>query len=135
MRNLSFGDLVDVASEVAEELRICEESIAVSESAAGGLVNASLVAVPGASDFYLGGMVVYTSASRALLAQNDPSPKACAEPLRHLLSSRHGGPNLFTEPTGAWGRPEQQVHQVTRMVILREAAGWLAAVATKLPFL
>ena len=30
MRNLSFGDLVDVASEVAEELRICEESIAVS---------------------------------------------------------------------------------------------------------
>ena len=75
MRNLSFGDLVDVASEVAEELRICEESIAVSESAAGGLVNASLVAVPGASDFYLGGMVVYTSAGRALLAQNDPLPK------------------------------------------------------------
>jgi PncC family amidohydrolase len=39
------------------------ESIAVAESACGGLLSAALVAVPGASRFYLGGGVIYTRAS------------------------------------------------------------------------
>jgi PncC family amidohydrolase len=43
--------------------------VAVSESSAGGLVSAALLAVPGASAYYLGGGVVYTSRARAAILQ------------------------------------------------------------------
>ena len=69
-----FDDLVMLASELGAALRDRGERVAVSESAAGGLINAALVAVPGASDFYIGGMVVYTGAGRHVLAGNDETP-------------------------------------------------------------
>ncbi len=40
------------------------ETVAVSESAAGGLVCAALLAVPGASAYFAGGGVVYTRGAR-----------------------------------------------------------------------
>jgi PncC family amidohydrolase len=43
------------------------ETIAVAESSAGGLVSAALLAVPGASAYFLGGAVVYTQAARGAL--------------------------------------------------------------------
>jgi len=43
------------------------QTLAVAESSAGGLINAALVAVPGASAWYLGGCIVYTGASRSAL--------------------------------------------------------------------
>jgi PncC family amidohydrolase len=43
------------------------ETVAVAESSAGGLVSAALLAVPGASAYFLGGAVVYTSAARGVL--------------------------------------------------------------------
>jgi nicotinamide-nucleotide amidase len=39
------------------------ETVAVAEGSAGGLVSAALLAVPGASAYYLGGTVVYTAAA------------------------------------------------------------------------
>ncbi|MEC7916911.1 MAG: CinA family protein [Actinomycetota bacterium] len=75
MTTLTFGDLIEAGKQVAQALRTRESSIAVSESAAGGLINAALVAVPGASDFYKGGMVVYTTSARDVLAGDDPIPK------------------------------------------------------------
>jgi PncC family amidohydrolase len=39
------------------------ETVAVGEGSAGGLISAALLAVPGASTFYLGGTVVYTRAA------------------------------------------------------------------------
>ena len=74
MNLITFGDLTEAGKDLAEALRAQQESVAVSESAAGGLINAALVAVPGASDFYKGGMIVYTSAGRNLLAINEPLP-------------------------------------------------------------
>lgn len=70
-----FDDLVAAASELAAALRTRGERVAVSESAAGGLINAALVAVPGASDFYIGGMVVYTGAGRHVLAGDSGPPE------------------------------------------------------------
>lgn len=52
--------LVAHAARVAEALKARRETVAVAESAAGGLVSASLLAVPGASAYFLGGMVIYT---------------------------------------------------------------------------
>jgi nicotinamide-nucleotide amidase len=44
------------------------QTVAVSESAAGGLISACLLSIPGASAYYVGGGVVYTrKARRALL--------------------------------------------------------------------
>jgi PncC family amidohydrolase len=60
--------LYDSALAVAERLRAASATVAVAESAAGGLLSAALLAVPGASDYYLGGLVVYTARARALLA-------------------------------------------------------------------
>ncbi len=71
----TFDDLVGRATDVATLLRGRGERVAVSESAAGGLINAALVAVPGASDMYLGGMVVYTAAGRHVLAGDDTLPE------------------------------------------------------------
>ena len=51
-----------------------KETIAVAESSAGGLISAALLAVPGASAYFLGGGVIYTRAARrALLRVEDES--------------------------------------------------------------
>ena len=52
--------LTRLGSTVGALLKERKQTIAVSESSAGGLINAALVAVPGASAYYLGGGVIYT---------------------------------------------------------------------------
>lgn len=64
--------LVKMATPVGELLKQRGQTVAVSESAAGGLVSAALLSVPGASGYYLGGASVYTqTARRGLLRFND----------------------------------------------------------------
>jgi nicotinamide-nucleotide amidase len=55
-----MDDLVKLAERVAALLKQRKETIAVSESSTGGLITASLLAVPGASAYCLGGVVLYT---------------------------------------------------------------------------
>ena len=57
-------DLSSMAASVGQLLKDRGDTIAVSESSCGGLLSASLVAIPGASAYYLGGAVVYTRTSR-----------------------------------------------------------------------
>ena len=57
-------ELTSLAASVAALLTESKQTIGVAESSAGGLISAALVAVPGASAYYLGGSVVYTLASR-----------------------------------------------------------------------
>lgn len=54
-------DLLPYAEKVAILLKARNETIAVAESSAGGLITAALLAVPGASAYCLGGVVIYTS--------------------------------------------------------------------------
>ncbi len=57
-----------MAEKSAELLKSKEQTIAVAESSAGGLISASLLSVPGASSYFLGGGAIYTrDARRALL--------------------------------------------------------------------
>ena len=53
-------DLLDAGARCGDLLRERSETVAVAEGSAGGLVSAALLAVPGASVYYLGGSVVYT---------------------------------------------------------------------------
>lgn len=61
---MTIETLFATAAHVAEQLKVRRETVAVAESAAGGLISAALLAVPGASAFYLGGAVVYTPRAR-----------------------------------------------------------------------
>jgi PncC family amidohydrolase len=49
-----------VSERVGALLKQRKETVAVAESAAGGLITAALLAVPGASAYCLGGVVIYT---------------------------------------------------------------------------
>jgi PncC family amidohydrolase len=53
-------ELLDVGVRCAALLRERGDTVAVAEGSAGGLVSAALLAVPGASAYYLGGSVIYT---------------------------------------------------------------------------
>jgi Spx/MgsR family transcriptional regulator len=60
--------LTSMAESVANRLKEREHTVAVSESAAGGLISAVLLSVAGASSYFVGGAVVYTrDARRGLL--------------------------------------------------------------------
>jgi nicotinamide-nucleotide amidase len=62
-------DLLPIAERIAAILKSRQQTIAVAESSAGGLISAALLAVPGASAYFLGGAVIYTGAARAALLQ------------------------------------------------------------------
>lgn len=55
------------AAAIAAHLRARGEKIAVADGASGGLIAASLLTVPGALDFYVGGGVVYSFRARDVL--------------------------------------------------------------------
>jgi len=60
-------ELDELAAALGERLKVRGETISVAESSSGGLISAALLAVPGASKYFLGGAVVYTAKARVLL--------------------------------------------------------------------
>lgn len=82
--------LSTLGNVVGSLLRERRERVAVAESSAGGLINAALVAVPGASTYYLGGCIVYTHAGRkALLGVEDTAMagiRSASEPYAQLVA-------------------------------------------------
>jgi len=66
---VTLQDLLPHAEKVAERLKARGETVAVAESAAGGLITAALLAVPGASAYCRGGAVVYTRVVLAALTR------------------------------------------------------------------
>jgi PncC family amidohydrolase len=55
------------AEFLGARLKARGETVSVAESSSGGLLSAALLAVPGASAYFLGGAVVYTAKARVLL--------------------------------------------------------------------
>lgn len=60
-------DVYEAGARVGALLKERGETVAVAESSAGGLVSAALLAVPGASAYFLGGGVIYTREARRVL--------------------------------------------------------------------
>lgn len=54
------AELLDIGAECGRLLKARGETVATAEGSCGGLASAALLAVPGASAYYLGGSVVYT---------------------------------------------------------------------------
>ena len=97
--------LESLAEQIAARLFEREETIAVAESSTGGLIAAALLAVPGASAYFIGGAVVYTKQSRAALMDITDADMAglrpSTEPYALLLARR------AREKIGAtWGLSE-----------------------------
>ena len=62
-----MNNLSSMASTVGNLLKTRGQTVAVAESSAGGLISAALLAVPGASAYFLGGSVIYTQVARRAL--------------------------------------------------------------------
>jgi PncC family amidohydrolase len=79
-----------MASRIASALCERGETVAVSESAAGGLIAAALLEVPGASRYFLGGGVVYTAVAREALlgigAAEMAGMRSASEPYAQLAA-------------------------------------------------
>jgi PncC family amidohydrolase len=102
--------LLPIAAKIAARLIARSETIAIAESSTGGLVASALLAIPGASAYFVGGAVVYTKASRtALLDIGDADMQGlrpATEPYSLLIArrvrERHGATWGLGE-TGASG--------------------------------
>lgn len=85
-----MSDLNALAARVAERLIARGETLAVAESSTGGLISAALLAVPGASKFYIGGAVVYTARARMRLLdiphKATEGMRSASEPYAALLA-------------------------------------------------
>ena len=85
-------DLVRQAERAAAILKARHATVVVAESSTGGLISAALLAVPGASSYFLGGAVVYTRDARWILMDiPDEAMKgirSASEPYAKLLASQ-----------------------------------------------
>lgn len=102
--------LASLAEKISTILKDRGDTVAVSESSTGGLVSAAMLAVPGASAYFMGGVVVYTGTARDALLEIDlddhPGMRASTEPYALLTASavRHRlGTTWGLSETGAAG--------------------------------
>lgn len=83
--------LIELGGPVGALLKARGETVAVSESSTGGLVSAALLAVPGASGYFLGGAVVYTVPARTILLaidlDNHPGVRSASEAYAALAAA------------------------------------------------
>jgi len=83
-------ELLPLANEVGQRLKDRKETIAIAESSSGGLLSAALLAVPGASAYFLGGAVVYTAKARVMLMdiprEGVAGMRSASEPYALLLA-------------------------------------------------
>ena len=113
--------LLALGAQVAAALVARQATLAVAEASTGGLISAALLAVPGASAFYLGGSVIYTPRARhrllglrredvrGLKSASEPYAALVAETVRRQFSATWGlsesgatGPNgnPYGDPAG-----------------------------------
>lgn len=97
-----MNDLIPLAEMIAARLKARNDSIAIAESSTGGLISAALLAVPGASAYFLGGAVSYTRRAKILLLGLDEALltqfRSATEP--HALLLAQGARARFG---AAWG--------------------------------
>jgi PncC family amidohydrolase len=93
-----MNDLLPLAETIAARLKARGETVAIAESSTGGLIAAALLALPGASAYFLGGAVAYTRPAKlmllgldeAALAQYRPATEPHALVLARGIQTRFG---------------------------------------------
>src|SRR5262245_2365559 len=105
-----LASLSPIAESLAERLKARKETVAVAESSSGGLISAALLAVPGASAYYLGGGVIYTGKARMellrLTREDVAGVRSSSEPYALILARtarENFGATWGVSETGAAG--------------------------------
>jgi nicotinamide-nucleotide amidase len=106
-------DILAMGARAGALLKERREMVAVGETSAGGLISASLLAVPGASAYFAGGAVTYSRRSIMGLAgisieeMRAKGIRSSSEPYAQLLATeiraRHGDITWGLSETGAAG--------------------------------
>ena len=106
-------DIYGMGERAGALLKARGEKIAIGETSAGGLISASLLAVPGASAYFAGGAITYSRRSITGLAGISldemrakgirSSSEPYAEMLAEAIRQRHGGVTWGLSETGASG--------------------------------
>lgn len=106
-------DLLALGTRAGALLKERRETVAIGETSAGGLISASLLAVPGASRYFAGGAITYAAPSIRALAgisieqMRADGIRSSSEPYAKLLATqiraRHGETTWGLSETGAAG--------------------------------
>ena len=103
---------------IAERLVARRETIAVSESSAGGLISAALLAVPGASAYFVGGGVIYTRKAMGALLEAR-ARQVGRHPLRHRADGAPARRNPAVEARRRLGIGRNRRHRPDRQPLWR----------------
>jgi PncC family amidohydrolase len=100
-----MNDLIPLAETIAIRLKARRDTIAIAESSTGGLIAAALLALPGASAYFLGGAVAYTRQAKVTLLGLDETALTESRPAteRHALLLARGARARFA---ASWGLGE-----------------------------
>lgn len=104
--------LAAIGAEAGALLKARGQTIAVADGATGGLISASLLAMPGASAFYVGGGVIYTLKGRRVVLGHPPgslrgltsATEAYAIAQAELIRERYGADWGIAETGAAGGK-------------------------------
>jgi len=109
---MAMSTLLPMAEAIGAALKARKETVTVAESSTGGLIAAALLAVPGASAYFMGGGVIYTHEARRVLlgielashpgmrASTEAYAQLCATTMRERLGTTWGiGESGATGPT------------------------------------
>ena len=91
--------------KVSDVLKDRGETIAVAESTTGGLIAAQLLAMPGASAYFLGGTIIYTRLSRKVFLDASAEKVHGVKPLTEEMASFFAK-QVRQKLTATWGIAE-----------------------------
>jgi nicotinamide-nucleotide amidase len=134
----------DAAVQLVAELQKRGLTLAVAESLTGGLLAAAIVAVPGASTVFSGGVVAYNTAVKnsllqvddALLAQHGPVHPLVAEQMargaRHALAVDGVAADTALATTGVAGPGPQDGHPAGTVYVAAAMGGRVQSLSLSL---
>jgi len=99
-----MDQLIAIAKLVADRLVTRGETVAVAESTAGGLISTALLAVPGASAYFLGAVNLYSPSARAALLDLDPTTRTATVPYAEMMARA-----VRSRLAATWGLSESGV--------------------------
>jgi nicotinamide-nucleotide amidase len=121
-----MDDLIRLAETIAVRLKARRESIAIAESSTGGLISAALLALPGASAYFLGGAVAYTRPSKMILLGLDEKALAQFRPATegHALFACARRAGALCPQRGVLERPARPDRRATATAIRLATLAW-----------
>ena len=118
----------DSVRTISALLKARRETITVAESTTGGLISARLLAMPGASAYFLGGTVIYTREARKVFLDANADQLQGIKPLSEQMALYFA--RLAREKLGAtWGLAELGIAGPTGPVYGHEAGSSVIALS------